>query len=743
MANALSAENLAKAVAEKKKLQSPTAPVAPIAPIAPVAPKTPVAPIAPTAPISSVYFYKPGSSTPSVEISSDDPNLTSEKTRLLSKGYSLNSTPSAYQPSLLEIYNARPDVQADFTKRFPGQNATTMGTEANNALNDWYVRYGKAEGADMAKRGILKPPTTGNSINEGDTRINTQTGKTETYTPEGIWTPATSGFTPGMTMYQGKSTRTVQDQADYNQAIKEGFSATPPAGGTGDSGTPPNPLETPQGGAPSSGDDIMTQFKTYTEAMAKNQADSQAKIETLMSKMGEDTTNSTLAKFQEMQTGLQDSFNTYFQEQSKYLEELKNQPSAVENLQKFREQQGLPQMEQMLAGVDKTILDTEGLLTNVEADIRKRTEGLPVSEAAARRLIAMEQKPLTKQMDELLRSRQRVAAGLEAKQNTVKDFMSAQTEDLTRQKELAEAKLGISKDAMGFKKDIATQSFDMFTTLQDSMNKINMMKIDQIGSNKDYKNKLAEAGFDLYTQLRAEKKAGQAEGVKFERELFKIQLETQLKKQYPDLKIDTVTDNEGNVSVISTDPATGESSINNLGPIGKAEKTGTDTNVVVDNERALMSQFRGEQIVKDYNIIATQKGTIDNIIKSGVGGPADLAMIFTFMKALDPSSVVRETEYDTAAKSGNIFQGWASKFNGYFKEQGGFLPDNVKREFQNLLNQKFGAQEVLYSNLAKQYTDIAERQGLNPQNVVVDYAAANPQNVDDIWGAGSEDAWNW
>lgn len=146
------------------------------------------------------------------------------------------------------------------------------------------------------------------------------------------------------------------------------------------------------------------------------------------------------------------------------------------------------------------------------------------------------------------------------------------------------------------------------------------------------------------------------------------------------------------------------------------------SNQQTDNERALMSQFRGEQIVKDYNEVLSQKGTIDSAINNGVGGPADLFLVFSFMKGLDPNSVVRETEYATAAKSGNIFQGAFAKFNGYFKEKGGFLPDNVKKEFQNLVNLKLAVKEKQYNNVKSQYEGIADRQGLNKNNVVIDYA---------------------
>lgn len=166
--------------------------------------------------------------------------------------------------------------------------------------------------------------------------------------------------------------------------------------------------------------------------------------------------------------------------------------------------------------------------------------------------------------------------------------------------------------------------------------------------------------------------------------------------------------------------------------LGMADKPGSGSstsNQQTDNERALMGTFITNPIVKNYNDIVAQKNTIDNYISNGVGGPSDLALVFAFMKGLDPNSVVRETEYDTAAKSGNIFQGKFAKFNGYFKEEGGFLPDAVKKEFQNLIDQRLRAQTVSYDNFAKSIKDIAKRQGMNPDNVVPNFSAASPQSA--------------
>jgi len=156
--------------------------------------------------------------------------------------------------------------------------------------------------------------------------------------------------------------------------------------------------------------------------------------------------------------------------------------------------------------------------------------------------------------------------------------------------------------------------------------------------------------------------------------------------------------------------------------IATKEKGTGNLNQMTDNERALLTMFQNNQIVKDYNTIVAQKNTMDSIINNGSGGPTDMAAIFTFMKALDPNSVVRESEYDNAAKSGNLFRGIYTKFNGYFKENGGILPDSLKKEFQGIINNKLKAQENQYINYANGIKTIAERQGMNPNNVIIDFS---------------------
>jgi hypothetical protein len=134
-------------------------------------------------------------------------------------------------------------------------------------------------------------------------------------------------------------------------------------------------------------------------------------------------------------------------------------------------------------------------------------------------------------------------------------------------------------------------------------------------------------------------------------------------------------------------------------PKGAGGETDTRKNMRI---AAIQRSFDGAPIVKDFNTIASKASTIKSIVNAGIGGPGDLAIVFEFMKGLDPTSVVRETEYANAAKSGNIFKGAFARFNGYFKESGGFLSPEVKRDFLRVVNAKLSAQRAQYDNLARE-----------------------------------------
>jgi hypothetical protein len=137
----------------------------------------------------------------------------------------------------------------------------------------------------------------------------------------------------------------------------------------------------------------------------------------------------------------------------------------------------------------------------------------------------------------------------------------------------------------------------------------------------------------------------------------------------------------------------------------------------LNNEQQYNTNFNSNQVIKDYRVVEANAGTMKKVIESGVGGPGDLSIVYNFMKALDPNSVVRETEFATAAKSGNIFQGAFAKYNGYFKDKGGFLPNSVKQGFLSIINSSLSTKAQQFNDFASQQRKTAYEQGLNPDHV--------------------------
>lgn len=158
----------------------------------------------------------------------------------------------------------------------------------------------------------------------------------------------------------------------------------------------------------------------------------------------------------------------------------------------------------------------------------------------------------------------------------------------------------------------------------------------------------------------------------------------------------------------------------------------TGTNDARTNSRIdrITGSFNTSPIVKEFNEVQAQHQTIAQLVNSNWSGPADMSIVFGFMKALDPNSVVRETEYANASKSGNIFSGWAARFNGALSPNGGFLSPQVKADFLRTIESRMSVKRAQYDNLRKQTVQKIDRiKDGAPETgdeAVTDYGAAFP-----------------
>ena len=142
-------------------------------------------------------------------------------------------------------------------------------------------------------------------------------------------------------------------------------------------------------------------------------------------------------------------------------------------------------------------------------------------------------------------------------------------------------------------------------------------------------------------------------------------------------------------------------------------------------ERALAKDFNA--LTKNFRAV----GDSFNTIMAGAENPtaaSDLSLIFAFMKMLDPTSTVRESEFAQV-------------------EQAGALPDKV----QNIIGRFWDGQRLTvnrpiflsqaknlydarlpaYANIADNYTAIAGRENLDARNIVMDYTV-NLDRFDEI-----------
>lgn len=151
----------------------------------------------------------------------------------------------------------------------------------------------------------------------------------------------------------------------------------------------------------------------------------------------------------------------------------------------------------------------------------------------------------------------------------------------------------------------------------------------------------------------------------------------------------------------------------------KDQKAGTltpqDMNKMVMDAR---KEFTGLKPVKDFSDISF---AFSRIVRSASDpSPAgDLALIFNFMKVLDPSSVVREGEFATASNAGGVDERIRSLYNQVM--EGTRLTETQRADFVDRASRLYRGAEEQYNSVAEQYTNFATQAGLDPTQVIPDF----------------------
>ena len=147
-----------------------------------------------------------------------------------------------------------------------------------------------------------------------------------------------------------------------------------------------------------------------------------------------------------------------------------------------------------------------------------------------------------------------------------------------------------------------------------------------------------------------------------------------------------------------------------------------DANGIQQGQKAsaIENQLRDEfnSLTKDHRSVTDAFSRVQESAKGGKG-VNDIALIFSYMKMLDPGSVVREGEYATARNAGGVPDRVIVMYNQVL--QGSQLSPQVRAEMVGQARKIYDRSQADMANVAGQYKDIATRNGVNPDNVVVSF----------------------
>lgn len=102
----------------------------------------------------------------------------------------------------------------------------------------------------------------------------------------------------------------------------------------------------------------------------------------------------------------------------------------------------------------------------------------------------------------------------------------------------------------------------------------------------------------------------------------------------------------------------------------------------------------------------------------------DQALIFGYMKMLDPGSTVREGEFATARNAAGVPERMRTLWNNVLR--GEILSPDQRMQFKGQAAAIYQQQEESYGLLRDRYTGLAKRRGYSPEDVVPDFRMPHP-----------------
>lgn len=150
-------------------------------------------------------------------------------------------------------------------------------------------------------------------------------------------------------------------------------------------------------------------------------------------------------------------------------------------------------------------------------------------------------------------------------------------------------------------------------------------------------------------------------------------------------------------------------------PLYKESTPRQQTNDYFNQSDKLRNQF--DDLSKDFRKIRDSYSRIE-AAGADPSAAGDLALIFNYMKILDPSSVVRESEFATAQNSAGVPDRIRNIWNKALT--GERLAPDQREDFMGRARKLYQSQAGIQQKHIEKYVGLADRFGIEPQDVVTD-----------------------
>lgn len=161
---------------------------------------------------------------------------------------------------------------------------------------------------------------------------------------------------------------------------------------------------------------------------------------------------------------------------------------------------------------------------------------------------------------------------------------------------------------------------------------------------------------------------------------------------------------------------------------GPADPTTSTQRNVQSNRKAeaeFRKEFEGRKDVQSFRSARTQFNALrDTALNPRATAQDDIAVIFQFMKTLDPTSTVREGEFATAQNAGGIPDTIRNAFNK--AQNGERLNPEQRRNMAKTAYRSYQAFRDAYNQTAEQFRGYAKDNGIDPDRVARTYTPDKP-----------------